>query len=147
MFEFDILCRIYNYINDAPKLKLFTSTLKDSALRWFMGLRDGSILNSEGMKNTFLKKYHEYCNTRNIKTDIFKMQQLEDENLEEYVERFLYNLQRDRNGSLNEYSIKILFLKGIQEEYINTLNLMSSGDISQKYFSNICDLCKKYSRS
>lgn len=75
------------------------------------------------------------------------MQQLEDENLEEYVERFLYNLQRDRNGSLNEYSIKILFLKGIQEEYINTLNLMSSGDISQKYFSNICDLCKKYSRS
>ena len=59
MFEFDILCRIYIYINDAPKLKLFTSTLKDSALRWFMGLRDGSILNWEGMKNTFLKKYHE----------------------------------------------------------------------------------------
>ena len=82
-----------------------------------------------------------------MKTDIFKMQQLEDENLEDYVERFLYNLHRARNGSLNEHSINIIFLKGIQEECIEILNLMSSGDISQKYFSDICDLCKKYSRS
>ena len=38
LFEFDILCRSYNYIRDAQKLKLFPVTLKDSSLRWFMVL-------------------------------------------------------------------------------------------------------------
>jgi hypothetical protein len=42
-FEFDILCRSYNYVDDAQKLKLFPATLKDSALRWFMGIEDYSI--------------------------------------------------------------------------------------------------------
>jgi hypothetical protein len=37
LFEFDILCRSYNYLQDAHKLKLFPTTLKDSAQRWFMG--------------------------------------------------------------------------------------------------------------
>ena len=32
LFEFDILCRTYNYLQDAQKLKLFPATLKDSAL-------------------------------------------------------------------------------------------------------------------
>jgi hypothetical protein len=43
LFEFDILCRIYNYGQDGHKLKLFLATLKDSALRWFMGLGESSI--------------------------------------------------------------------------------------------------------
>ena len=38
LFEFDILCRISNYSNDAQKLKLFPTAMKDSALRWFMSL-------------------------------------------------------------------------------------------------------------
>jgi hypothetical protein len=38
LVEFDILCRSYNYIDNAQKLKLFLATLKDLALRWFMSL-------------------------------------------------------------------------------------------------------------
>ena len=38
LFKFDILCRSYNYLQYAHKLKLFPATLKDSSLRWFMGL-------------------------------------------------------------------------------------------------------------
>ena len=38
LFEFDILCRSYNYVDDAHKLKGFPTTLKNVALRWFMGL-------------------------------------------------------------------------------------------------------------
>ena len=38
LFEFDILCRRYNYSYDSQKLKLFSSTMKYSALRWFMSL-------------------------------------------------------------------------------------------------------------
>ena len=37
LFEFYILCRSYNCVDDAQKLKLFPATLND-ALRWFMVL-------------------------------------------------------------------------------------------------------------
>lgn len=38
LFEFDILCRSYDYSTDAQKLRLFPITLKGSTLCWFMGL-------------------------------------------------------------------------------------------------------------
>jgi hypothetical protein len=44
LFEFDILCRSYNYSDDAQKLELFFATMKDSALRWFMSLGENTIL-------------------------------------------------------------------------------------------------------
>lgn len=38
LFEFEILCRIYDYIIDPYKCKLFPFTMKAHAFRWFMGL-------------------------------------------------------------------------------------------------------------
>ena len=38
-------------------------------------------------------------------------------------------------------------MKGIQDEYIDTLKLMGAGDISQLTFEDISTLCRKYSRS
>ena len=38
LFEFDILCHSFDYNIDAHKLNLFPATLKELALRWFMGL-------------------------------------------------------------------------------------------------------------
>jgi hypothetical protein len=72
LFEFDILCRIYNYSDNAQKLKLFPATMKDSALRWFMSLGENTILSWDQMKDTFLRKYQDYCKD-NAKNDIFKM--------------------------------------------------------------------------
>ena len=57
LFDFDILCRSYNYLHDTQKLKLFPATLKDSALRWFMGLGESTIRSWDEMKSAFLKKY------------------------------------------------------------------------------------------
>jgi hypothetical protein len=96
LFEFDILCRTYNYLDDAQKLKLFPATLKDSALRWFTSLGENTILSWEQMKYTFLRKYQDYCKD-NAKNDIFKMQQTEDESPEDYLERF--NYQKSKNYS------------------------------------------------
>lgn len=45
LFEVDFICRGYDYTTDPQKLKLFPSTLKEVALRWFMGL-DGRTINS-----------------------------------------------------------------------------------------------------
>ena len=53
-FEFDILCRSYNYLQDAHKLKLFPATLKYSALRWFMGLGESTIRSWDDMRTSFL---------------------------------------------------------------------------------------------
>lgn len=38
LFEFDILCKRYDYVFDIQKLKVFPATLKGKALRWFMSL-------------------------------------------------------------------------------------------------------------
>jgi hypothetical protein len=130
LFELYILCRSYNYVNDAQKLQLFPATLKDSALWWFMGLGEHTIRSWDEMKTTFLRKYQEYYRSKDSRNDIFKMQQQEEENLEDYVERFVYNLQKSRHNSLNPNAIRTIFLKGTLEDYIDMLNLMETGDVS-----------------
>ena len=92
LFEFDILCRSYNYLHDAQKLKLFPATLKDSALRWFMGLGESTIRSWDEMRSAFLRKYHDYCGPKDSQNDIFKMQQHEDESLEDFLELFNFVL-------------------------------------------------------
>jgi len=87
LFEFDILCRSYDYVNHTQKLKLFPATLKGNVLRWFMSLGGHVITTWDQMKESFLAKYQDYCRTRERKEELFKMVQKEDENLEDFVER------------------------------------------------------------
>jgi hypothetical protein len=89
------------------------------------------------MKNSFLKKYQNYCKSKDSRNDTFKIQQQEDESLEDYLERSLYNYQKSKQR-LNTNTIKTIFMKGIQAEYIDILNLIDSGDISQLTFEDIC---------
>ena len=70
-------------------MKLFLSTLKDNALHWFMSLGGETITNGDRMKQVFLEKYQEYCNTKDKREELFKMVQKEDESLEDFVERLL----------------------------------------------------------
>ena len=86
----------------------------------------------------FLKeKNQDFCRTRDSHNDIFKMKKSEEASLEDYVEMFLYNLQKTKQITLNNDTIRTIFLKGIQEEYIDVLNLMGAGDISQFPFATI----------
>eukprot|EP00253_Pinus_taeda_P020736 PITA_20736 len=146
LFEFDIVCRTYGYTDDAHRLRLFPATLKASALRWFMGLGEHAITGWDGMRKIFLKKYQPYCRSKDSKDDIFRMNQQEDENLEEYLEHFVYNLQKSKHRTMSLDLIRTIFLKGIREEYLDDLNLMGKGDISTLPFEEIVDLCEKYSR-
>ena len=85
LFEFDVLCRIYDYTSDVEKLKLFPATLKGATLRWFMGLGSTTTRTWGEMKTPFLSKYQVYCQT-NLREEIFRMTQKEEETLEDYVE-------------------------------------------------------------
>ena len=65
------------------------------------------------------------------------------ETLEEYVEHFQYNLQRSPYASLPlpDNVLKIALIRGIKEQWIETLNIMGKGDIYQENFADIIDLC------
>ena len=143
LFEFNIFCRSYNYIQYAHKLKLFPTTLKDSSLRWFMGLGESTIKTWDDMKTSFLRKYQEYCKPKDSWHDIFKIQQLEDDVLKDYLERFVYTLHKSKYSDLQEDAVHTLFLKGISEDLLESPNLMVAGDISHKTSTQISDMCKK----
>lgn len=82
LFEFDVLCKGYDYTTDPQKLKLFPSTLKGAALQWFMGLVGSTFKSWDDMKNDFLSRYQDYCRTRDLKDEIFKMSVKDNETLE-----------------------------------------------------------------
>ena len=50
LFEFDILCRSYDYTSHDQKLKKFPSTLKDNFLCWFMSLGNEMVGTWDQMK-------------------------------------------------------------------------------------------------
>ena len=135
LFEFDILCRSYNYLQDAHKLKLFPATLKYSSLRWFMGLGESSIKTWDDMITSFLRKYQEYYKPKDSWYDIFKIQQLEDKILEDYLESFIYTLHKSKYSDLQEDAVHTLFLKWISKDLLDILNLLAVGDISHKTFA------------
>jgi hypothetical protein len=112
-----------------------------------MGLGESNIRSWEDMKYIFLKKYQDCCKSKESRNDILKIQKLEDETLDDYMERFGYISQKSKYHDLPKDVVRDLFLKGISEEYLHMINLMASRDISHKPFSKICEMCKNYSRS
>jgi len=86
LFEFDVLCRSYDYATYAQKLKLFIATLKSCTIRWFMGIGKDNIRSWDQMTKKFLDKYQDYCKDKERREKVFKMMLHEDESLEEYVE-------------------------------------------------------------
>jgi hypothetical protein len=146
LFEFDILCRSYDYTSNAHKLKLFPATLKGNALRWFMSLGEHVITSWDQMKQKFLNKYQDYCRTREKKEELFKMMQKEDENLEDFVERLQYNLQRSSHPNVSKDILKTILLKGVRDDSLDMLNMLGKGDISKEPYDVIVNLCKRCSR-
>ena len=66
----------------------------------------------------------DYCLPHNCKDEVFKMMQREDENIEDLIERFSYNLKRAKMENLDQYTLKALLLKSIRDEWIDILDMM-----------------------
>lgn len=86
------------------------------------------------MKDAFLTKYQEYCKTKEVWDEIFHMTQREEESIEDFLEHFFFSLQHSRCPNLTTDTIKMLFLRGIRDETMDTLNLIGKGDISKLSF-------------
>ena len=72
--------------------------------------------------------------------------QKEDENIEDLIERFSYNVKRDKMENMDEDTLKSLLLKSIRDEWIDILNMMGKGDISQLSLPEKSELCIHLSR-
>jgi hypothetical protein len=68
------------------------------------------------------------------------------ESLEEYVKIFQYNLQRSPYCMLPGDVLKETLIKGMKDEWVETLNLMGKGDIYQETYDDIILLCIRCSR-
>lgn len=148
MFDFDILYHSFDYNIDSHKLLLFPATLKESALRWFMGLGANAAGTWDEIHNLFLEKYKEYCKGSDPRgDDIFRMSQKEDETLEDYGSHFLYTMQKNPQHVLAEDSLKLVFLRGVNENCLEALDLMAGGDIYQSSWDDLKKIYLNYSMS
>ena len=111
-----------------------------------MGLGGETITTEEQMKRVFLGKYQEYCRTKDKREELFKMMQKEEESMEDFVERLLYNIQRVGQTDMGKDVLKIILLHVIREDWLDMLNLLGKGDISKESFEETVDLCRRYSR-
>ena len=67
--------------------------------------------------------------------------------MEDYVFRFLFNMLWNTQHNLNEQSKKDLFLRGVQEESMEALDLMDGGDVTKRTWDEIKEICQNYSRA
>jgi len=102
LFEVEIVCRYYGYLLNTQKFRLFLVTMKDRALKWFMSLGTNTIRSWKDMQKIFLEKYKD----RDLKGEIFRMYQKEDESLENLIESFMYNVKREKLHHLGSSTLK-----------------------------------------
>lgn len=69
-----------------------------------------------------------------------------DESLEDYEERFRLSYKMER-CTLDPESLKLVQLRGIREDLLNTLHLLARGDIYQLSYEDINIVFRNYSRA
>jgi hypothetical protein len=74
------------------------------------------------------------------------MMQKEDENMEDFVERIQYNLQRSSHPNVSKDILKTILLKGVRDDCLDMLKMIGKGDISKESYDEIVNLCKRCSR-
>ena len=92
-----------------------------------MGLGGKTVTTWEEMKTTFLDKYQYYCKSRDVKEEIFKIMHKENENMEDFLERFNYSLQRSGHNDIDKDILKIIFLRSLREDSLELLNMVGKG--------------------
>ena len=113
-----------------------------------MGLGANAAANWDEMQALFLIKYKEYYKASSTRRDdIFRISKKEEETLEDYVSRFLYTLQKNPQHTLSEDSQKLVFLRGVNDDCLEALDLMAGGDVYQAQWDNLKKICQNYSRS
>ena len=111
-----------------------------------MSLGGHVITTWDQMKEKFVAKYQDYYRMREKREELFKMVHKEDENMEDFMERLQYNLQRSKHPDVSKDILKTILLKGVRDDCLDMLNMLGKGDISKESYDEIVNLCKRCSR-
>ena len=84
-------------------------------LHWFMSLGGETATTWDQMKQVFHEKYQAYCNTKDKIEELFNTVQMNEEILEDFVERILYNVMRAGHTTMGLDVLKIILIHGIRE--------------------------------
>jgi len=117
LFEFEILCRSYGYLLNTQKLRLILTKLKERPIKWFMSLGTNSIRSWNDMQKIFLEKYKDH----DLKEEIFRMNNKEDENLEDLIERLMYNVKKEKIHHLGSDTLKQCYLEQLGMNELSSL--------------------------
>jgi len=96
------------------------------------------------MQQNFNNSYQDYCRSKDTKEKIFRMALGHDESLEDYDEIFKLSYKRAM-CTLDPESLKLGLLRGIKEDLLETLNLLSGGDFYQLPYDYIRNVFENHS--
>ena len=72
--------------------------------------------------------------------ELFNMVQKDDESLEDFFDRILYNVQRSDHTTIGRDVLKIILLHGIREYFLYMLNILGKGDVYKEPFDHIVEI-------
>jgi hypothetical protein len=140
------LCRSYDYVTNAQKLKLFPATLKGNALRWFMSLGGHVITTWDQMKEKFLAKYQDYCRTREKGRNYLRWFRRRMKIWRTLWKDYSIICRDPDHPNVSKDILKTILLKGVRDDCLDMLNMLGKGDISKESYDEIVNLCKRCSR-
>jgi len=88
----------------------------------------------------------DYYRSKDTKEEIFRMTIGQDESLEDYEERVQLSYKRARY-TLDPKSLKLVLLRGIREDLLDTLHMIVGGDIYQLPYEDIKTVFSNHSRA
>ena len=88
------------------------------------------------MQPNINNNYRDYCNSKDTEGEIFRMTLGNDESLEDYEERFQLSYKRAK-CTLDPESLKLVLLRGVREDLLDTLHLLAGGYIYQLPYEDI----------
>ena len=109
-------------------LKMFESSLKDGALRWFRMLRPQSLRTWAEVTGVFYKKYFSESKTRHLTRQIQGFQQERGESFLRCWERFTELLFKLPHHGFNRYQLVGFFHLGINVETAQQIEFLCKGD-------------------
>jgi len=110
-----------------------------------MGLPEDNITTWAQMQQSFNKKYMDYCRSKYTNEEIFRMTLGPNESLENYEEMFQLSCKRAR-WPLNPELLKLVLLRGIRVDIMETINMLSGGEVLQLPYGDIKTIFKNHYR-
>ncbi|KAL9244379.1 hypothetical protein vseg_018159 [Gypsophila vaccaria] len=111
------------------KMRVFPLTHEDAAISWLYYLPQGTIDTWLKMKTTFLEKYFPASRASTLKKDISNAEQLDDETMYEYWERFKKLCGTCPYHGHEDQDLVMYFCGGLSKDDARVVNAASGGSI------------------